>query len=75
MFGMEHDGTWFGGGLLVVLWWLVPVAIAVGIAAYLSRRSGRRTTDDEAIEILRQRYARGEIGSEEFQEAKRNLGG
>lgn len=74
MHGIGYDMWSFGGGLMMVLWWLVPIAIAVGVAAYISRRSGHRTKD-EALEILRERFARGEIGSEEFQEAKRHLGG
>ncbi len=75
MYGMAHGGGMFDGDLLMILWWLVPVAIAVAVAAYLSRRSGRSARDDEALEILRQRLARGEIGVEEFQETRRNLGG
>lgn len=63
-----------GGGFLMVPWWLVPIAIAVAIATCLSRRSGRKPKGDDALEILRQRYACGEIGTVQFQEAKRNLG-
>lgn len=73
MYGTDHGGGMFDGDLLMILWWLVPVAIAVAVAAYLSRRTGR-SARDEALEILRQRLARGEIGVEEFQETKRNLG-
>lgn len=75
MYGMDQGGWMFGGGLYMILWWLVPIAIVGAMAAYASRRLGRRTRDDEALEILRQRYAKGEIGVEEFNEAKRNLGG
>lgn len=75
MYGMDQGGWMLGGGLFMILWWLVPIAIAVAVAAWISRRSGRRTREGDALEILRQRYAKGEIGAEEFKEAKRNLGG
>ncbi len=34
-----------------------------------------RGPDDTALELLRQRYARGEIDATEFEERKRTLGG
>jgi len=34
---------------------------------------GRRSADDEALEILRQRYARGEIDEQEYEQRKREL--
>ena len=75
MFGME-SGSWMpGGGLVMLLWWLVPVAVAVAAAVVirLFSRTGTHATGSPAIDILRQRYARGEIGSEEFGRCKREL--
>ena len=47
-------------------------------AAALSARAGLvhgdRGRRDEALEILRQRYARGEIDKQEFDTRKRDLG-
>jgi len=36
---------------------------------------GRVSRSDSALEILRQRYARGEINKEEFEGKKKDLGG
>jgi putative membrane protein len=46
-------------GSVVGLWWL-----------FAQGKSGR---PDPALDILRQRYARGEIGKEEFEAKKRDL--
>ena len=57
---------------------LVIVAVLVGIR-WLMRQSNndRRPPDgppdDTALELLRQRYARGEIDAAEFEERKRTL--
>ena len=66
-------GAWgFAMMLMTLLFWiLVIVGLIVGIRWLLGR--GREARSDSAIEILRQRYARGEINKEEFEAKKRNL--
>ena len=73
MYGMEHGGWMVGGGFTMLLWWLVPLGLVAAIAAYVLRTSGRRATERGAIDMLKERYARGEIGSEEFEQTKRKL--
>jgi putative membrane protein len=64
-------GAWgFGMMIMMILFWgLVIVAVVVGIRWLLGQ--GKET--DSALEILRQRYARGEIDKEEFETKKRDL--
>jgi putative membrane protein len=66
-------GAWGIGMMLVMLvfWGLVIASIVVGIRWLARQEGGARR--DAALEILRERYARGEIAKEEFDARKRDL--
>ncbi|MFL6692659.1 MAG: SHOCT domain-containing protein [Ramlibacter sp.] len=73
------DGGWglgmgWGFGLMHVLWW---TALVVGVVALFRWSSGvgRRPRVDSALQILRERYARGEIEKAEFDERASRLNG
>jgi putative membrane protein len=57
--------------MMILFWGLLIVAVVTGIR-WLSR-DGQERSSDSALEILRQRYARGEINKEEFEANKRDL--
>ncbi|MGH2609428.1 MAG: SHOCT domain-containing protein [Tepidiformaceae bacterium] len=66
-------------------WWMVWgsifwVLLFVGIAALVAwvTAGGQRNAQpprDSALEVLRERYARGEIDREEFERMRKDLGG
>ena len=63
---------WFGMMLFMFLFWaLVIIGIVLGIRWLV--RQGRPESSDSAMEILRQRYARGEINREEFEAKRKDL--
>jgi putative membrane protein len=67
---------WGLGGLVMMLmmflfWALVIFGIVFGIRWLVRQGGGDRA--DRALEILRERYARGEIGKEEFETRRRDL--
>lgn len=72
----SHWGAgWMGfGGISMVLFWLVLIVAVVLTIRYLrsESRPGQARLDD-AERVLAERYARGEIGTEEFRRARREL--
>jgi putative membrane protein len=80
-FGFGWGGMIFGG-LLMLLFWGVVIALIVFVVRALSRPgSGQATPSagapgqarDQALEILRERYARGEISKDEFNSMRQDL--
>ena len=62
-----------GGWLMMAIWWIIILAV-IGIAVrWLSIQSRQSPKEDSAVEILKKRYARGEISKEEFEEKKKDL--
>lgn len=77
MMGQMTSGGMMGGGWGAGIIWLglvvvVLVGIGVALAIVLSRRPVTSTADDPG-EILRRRFARGEISAEEFSSAMKTL--
>lgn len=75
-----HPGWWMwgAGGLVMMLmmlafWGLMIAGLVLGVRWLVSQ--GRNERPDRALEILRERYARGEINKEEFEARRRDLDG
>ncbi|MBW8005920.1 MAG: SHOCT domain-containing protein [candidate division NC10 bacterium] len=70
-----HDmwGAWGIGMMfmMIVFWGLVIVALVLGIRWLITQ--GKEPRADSSLEILKRRYARGEIDKEEFEAMKRDL--
>lgn len=67
------SGPWhFGIMLLMLAFWGAVIAGVVLSIRWL-RSQGERPDSNPALEILRQRYARGDISKEEFDAKKRDL--
>ncbi len=68
-------GAWFGMGG----WWIVLVVVLIAAAvSCAARRRGSRGADgarESARDVLDKRYARGEIGRDEYEQKKRDLSG
>lgn len=70
-----YGWMWFMPVFMVAFWGLVIWAVVAVIQGF-SQTSGFRAAPDQqdsAMEILKRRYARGEIDKEEYEEKKRVL--
>lgn len=69
MFG---GGMWFGW-----FFWIIIVALIVWFIMSMVNHSQKKSGSDSAkqspLDILKNRYAKGEINKEEFQEKKKDL--
>lgn len=71
----SHWNTWgmgAGGWLLMLIFWAAVVGVVVWLIAGNARRRGS-PAEASALEVLKQRYARGEIDQQEFERRKRDL--
>ena len=71
-----HPMWWWGWGMMAMMflfWVLFVVGLIVGIRWLVGK--GKEQKQDSALEILRQRYARGEINKDEFEARRRDLAG
>lgn len=69
-----------GMGLMMLLFWGGLIALVVLAVQALSRSSSRRSANEReaatgktALEIVKERYARGEISKAEYEEMRRDL--
>ena len=62
------------GILHMLLWWVLIILGIVVLARWVfGGAPGRRPSEDRALAILRERYARGEIDKAEFEARKGDL--
>lgn len=70
-YGYGYGFNWLGALLRILLIIIFLVLIAFGI--YYLAGGGRRAASDRPLEILKERYARGEISKEEYERIRQEL--
>ena len=71
-------GFGFLGIILQIAWWTLIIWIFMAIIRHFTGLNNSHSNDfsktnDTALEILRQRYAKGEITKKEFESMKKDL--
>ncbi len=73
MDGFGNMGAFWGFGM--ILFWVVLTAlIAWGVSASLAGRDSTVKASGGALDILKRRYAAGEITQAEFEQARKAIG-
>jgi len=69
-----HEGMMFGGGFMWIFWILLIVAVVAVISVLLGRgRPEKRGSRPNPVDILKERYARGEIERDEYEQKLKDL--
>jgi len=65
----------FFGGWMIIVWVVIIALIVWGVVALVKHSSSTSDTSHklDPLEIARERYAKGEINKEEYEEIKKNL--
>lgn len=63
------SAAWF---LWHVLWWALAIGLLIWFLKWLMR-GGKQRGESRALEMLEERYAKGEINKQEFDEKKKDL--
>ena len=74
-YGWNNIGGWGGfgpGWIFMIIFWILIILAVVVLVRYLggTRQSG---ADKTPMDILKERYAKGEIDKKEFEEMKKDL--
>ncbi|MFC1998864.1 SHOCT domain-containing protein [Chloroflexota bacterium] len=71
------DGAISGWGIvgivLMVIFWIAVIVLVIWGIKRLTQRTTIITSTGTPLEVAKERYARGEISKEEFEEIKNNL--
>jgi putative membrane protein len=70
---MDGYGMGYGIGIIGLIFWILVIIGLVLLIKYLWESGGAKREQESALEILKKRYARGEISKEEFEEKKKDM--
>jgi putative membrane protein len=65
---------WLGGGIFMILFWVLVIVAIVLVVRYVARTSpGKQGRAEAPLDILKRRYAKGELTKEQFDQMKEDL--
>lgn len=71
---MDMGFGFFGGGIFMLIFWVLVIIGIVYLVKHFSE-NGKESEQkgNSAVEILKERYAKGEITKEEFEQKRKEL--
>lgn len=71
--GVENMMGWLGGGIMMVLFWAAVIIFIVWAVKEIGGKNHEKPNSNSALVLLKERYAKGEINKQEFEEKKKDL--
>ncbi|NOZ08504.1 MAG: SHOCT domain-containing protein [FCB group bacterium] len=68
-----HSMNLFGGGFMMVFWWGLVIVLVLAVFRWFQGQSTTTPGRDSAEDILKKRYAKGEISKTEYEIMKKEL--
>ncbi|MBI2086522.1 SHOCT domain-containing protein [Candidatus Daviesbacteria bacterium] len=73
MMGYDSWGGFGFGWIFMIIFWILIILGVVALVRYLGNSGKTIRNDKTPLEILQERYAKGEIDKKEFEEKKKDL--
>ena len=71
--GLGNMMGFWGGGIMMLVVWVAIIIFIVWIVKEINGKNKNSKSNGNALDILKERYAKGEIDKKEFEEKKKDL--
>ncbi len=68
-----YQGYGYGMGFIMIIFWVLVITAIVFLVRYLARGSSRYGQHETPLDILKKRYAKGEITKEQYDRMRDDL--
>lgn len=58
---------------MMIIWWFLIIVLVVVVVRALLKTNQKKSINEAPLDILKRRYANGEIDKEEFEKRKKDL--
>ena len=71
--GLGNMMGFWGGGIMMLVVWVAIIIFIVWIVKEINGKNKNSKSNGNALDILKERYAKGEINKQEFEEKEKDL--